>query len=135
MRRCTRRQAPYPVDLRNMVERVKNNMHNTNNNIEGWHRKLNSAFQSSHPTLWSFLDKLMKEENNIHSDILYAMTGRQPPIERYESFNNRLRQLVDNPHPDIYDHPGDLIRRPDRLGSDRNRIGFCANFRQTDEFL
>ena len=31
--------------------------------------------------------------------------------------------------------PGDLIRRPDRLGSDRNSIGFYANFRQTDEFL
>ena len=78
-------------------------MHRTNHNIEGWHRKLNSAFQCSRPTLWSFLDKLMKEENNIHSDILNAMTGRQPPVGKYESFNNRLRRLVDNPHPNIYD--------------------------------
>ena len=31
--------------------------------------------------------------------------------------------------------PGDLIRRPDRLRSDRNPIRFYANFRQTDEFL
>ena len=45
----------------------------------------------------------MKEENNIHSDILNAMTGRQPPIRRYESFNNRLRQFVDNPHLNLYD--------------------------------
>ncbi|CAM4775069.1 unnamed protein product [Rotaria magnacalcarata] len=99
----TRRQAPYPIDFWNMMERVKNNMHRTNNNIEGWHRKLNSAFQCSHPTLWSFLDKLMKEENNIHLYILNATTGRQPPVGKYESFNKRVRQLVDNPHPNIYD--------------------------------
>ena len=43
------------------------------------------------------------QENNIHSDILNAMTGRQPPVEKYESFNKRLRQLVDNPHPNMYD--------------------------------
>ena len=35
----------------------------------------------------------------------------------------------------ILANPGDLIRLPDRLGSDRNPIGFYANFRQTDEFL
>ena len=45
----------------------------------------------------------MTEENNIHSDILNAMTGRQLPIGRYESFNTRLCQLVDSPHPNIYD--------------------------------
>ena len=71
--------------------------------VEGRHRKLNSAFQCSRPTLWSLLDKLMKEENNIHSDILNAMTGRQPPVGKYESFNKRLRRLVANPHPNIYD--------------------------------
>ena len=80
MRGRTRSQAPYPIDFWNRVECVKNNMHCTNNNIEDWHRKLNSAFQCSRPTLWSFLDKLMKEENNIHSDILNAMTGRQPLV-------------------------------------------------------
>ena len=36
MRGRTQRQAPYPVDFWNMVERVKNNMYRTNNNIEGW---------------------------------------------------------------------------------------------------
>jgi hypothetical protein len=48
--------------------------------MEGWHRKLNSAFRCSHPTLWKSLDKLIKEENNIHSDIIHVMSGRQPPV-------------------------------------------------------
>ena len=43
MRGRTRRQAPYPIDFWNIVERVKNKMHRTNNNIGDWHRKLNNA--------------------------------------------------------------------------------------------
>jgi hypothetical protein len=103
LRGRTRRQAPYQIDFWNMVTRVKNDLHRTNNNVEGWHRKLNCAFQCSHPTLWNFLDKLIKEENNVHSDIINAMTGRQPPVGKYESFNTRLKQLVENPHSNIYE--------------------------------
>ena len=31
------------------------------------------------------------------------MTGRQAPVGKYESFNKRLRRLVDNLHGNIYD--------------------------------
>ncbi|CAF4150368.1 unnamed protein product, partial [Rotaria sordida] len=103
LRGHTRRQASYPIDIWNMVPRMKNYMHRTNNHVEEWHRKLYCAFQCSHPSLWTFLDKLIKEENNIHSDILNAMTGRRPSVGKYESFNRRLRNLVENPHPNIYD--------------------------------
>ncbi|CAF3415110.1 unnamed protein product [Rotaria socialis] len=34
-----RRQAPYPIDFWGMMERVKNNMHRSNNNVEGWYRE------------------------------------------------------------------------------------------------
>ena len=43
-----------------MTAQVKNDMH----------RKLNCTFQCSHSTSWTFLDKLIKEENNIHSDFI-----------------------------------------------------------------
>ncbi|CAF1230546.1 unnamed protein product [Didymodactylos carnosus] len=99
----TRREATFPIQFWNMVARVKNDMHRTNNNVEAWHRKINCAFQSSHPTLWAFLDKLIKEENNLHSDIINAMSGSQPTGRKHETFNKRLRNLVENPHPDIYD--------------------------------
>ncbi|CAF1312403.1 unnamed protein product [Didymodactylos carnosus] len=55
-------------------------------------------------TLWTFLDKLIKEENNLHSDIVNARSGREPTIQQqYESLNKRLHSLVKNPHPTIYD--------------------------------
>ena len=103
MRGRTRRQTPYPIGFWKMVERVTNNMHPMDTNIDDWHRELDGEFRSSHPTLWSFLDKLMKEENNILSDILNEMTGRQSSIGSHESFSNRLHQLVYNSHPNIYD--------------------------------
>jgi hypothetical protein len=48
--------------------------------VEGWRQKLNRAFQWSHTILWTFLEKLIKEENNIQSDIINAMSRRQPPV-------------------------------------------------------
>ena len=103
LRGRSRRAAMFPINLWNMAARVKNNMHRTNNKIEAWHRKLNCAFQCKHPTLWTFLDKLIKEENNIHSDIINAMSGSQPSKAKNESFNKRLHNLVQNPHADIKD--------------------------------
>ncbi|CAF2887331.1 unnamed protein product [Rotaria sp. Silwood2] len=97
----TRRQPSYPIEFWNMVARVKLDTHRTNNHVEGWHRKLNCAFQCCHPTLWTFLDKLIREENNVHVDIINAMTGRQPPAGKHEQFNRRRRQLVENPHQNI----------------------------------
>ncbi|CAF1331691.1 unnamed protein product [Rotaria sordida] len=101
--RRSRRTPMFPIDLWNMAVRVKNNMHRTNNHVEAWHRKLNCAFQCKHPTLWTFLDKLIKEENNIHSDIINAMSGSQPSKRKNESLNTRLYNLVQNPHTDIKD--------------------------------
>jgi len=49
------------------------------------------------------MDKLIKEENNINSDIINAMSGRQPPKRQNESLNKRLYNLVQNPHPDVQD--------------------------------
>jgi hypothetical protein len=103
LRGRSRRAATFPINFWNMAARVKNNMHRTNNNIEAWHRKLNCAFQCTHPNLWTFMDKLIKEENNIHSDIINAMSGHQPPKRQNESLNKRLQNLVQKPHTDVQD--------------------------------
>ncbi|CAF0973600.1 unnamed protein product [Didymodactylos carnosus] len=48
--------------------------------------------------------KLIKEENNLHSDIVNAKSGSEPTIQKqYESLNKRLHSLVKNPHPTLYD--------------------------------
>ena len=98
-----RRLATFPINIWNMNARVKNNLHRTNNNLEAWHRKLNCSFQCTHPTLWTFLNKLIKEENNIHSDVINAMSGHPPRKHKHNSINTRLYNLVHNPHMDVND--------------------------------
>ena len=49
------------------------------------------------------MEKLIKEGNNIHSDIVNAMSGRQPSKQQNESLNKRLHNLVQNPHSDVQD--------------------------------
>ena len=50
-----------------------------------------------------FMDKLIKEENNIYSHIVNAMSDRQPSKRQNESLNKRLYNLVQNPHSDVQD--------------------------------
>ena len=78
--------------------RVKNGMHRTNNHVDAWHRKLNCAFQAAHPTLWLFLDKLIKEENILYSDIINAMSCSQPPKQKNKLLNQKLQNLIEQPH-------------------------------------
>ena len=49
------------------------------------------------------MDKLIKEENNIHLDSVNAMSGNQPPRRKNEFLNKRLHNLVQNPHADVKD--------------------------------
>ena len=87
-----------------MAARVKNNMHRTNNQVKTWHRKLNCAFQYKHPTLWTFLDKLIKEENNVYWDMMNTTPDSQPPKRKNDSINQQLYNLVRNSHIDIKVH-------------------------------
>ena len=52
LRGRSRRTATFPIHFWNMTARVKDYMNRTNNNLEVWHRKLNCAFQCTHPYLW-----------------------------------------------------------------------------------
>ena len=49
------------------------------------------------------MDKLIKEENNIHSAIINAMSGNQLTRRKNESLNKRLHNLVQNPYADVKD--------------------------------
>ena len=103
VRGTSRREATFSINFWNMVVRVKNGTHRTNNNVEAWHRKLNCAFQAAHPTLWLFLDKLIKEENILYLDIINAMSDSQPPKQKNELLNQRLQNLIEQRHINVGD--------------------------------
>ena len=68
----------------------------TNNSAEAYHRRINSIFQCSHPTLWVFLQKLIDEQNATHADIVHIKSGQVPKATNI--LKKRLLHLISNPH-------------------------------------
>ena len=98
----TRRKSLFTIDFWNMFHRTSQSLMRTNNSAEAYHRRINSIFQCSHPTLWVFLQKLIDEQNATHADIVHIKSGQVPKTKKSnERFEKRLLHLIANPHQDI----------------------------------
>ena len=85
-----------------MFHRTSQSLMRTNNSAEAYHRRINSIFQCSHPTLWVFLQKLIDEQNATHADIVHIKAGQVPKTKKSnERFEKRLLHLISNFHQDI----------------------------------
>ena len=90
----------------NMNDRVEEDLPRTNNHIEGWHRKMNSAMGSCHPNIWKFLDVIMKEQGLTDVKLNQAQGGHVAPPQRrvYRNASRRLAVVVqDFPNRQILD--------------------------------
>ena len=88
----SRRVTPqYPVNLWNMYERTNSLMPRTNNYIEGWHNKMQSAVSCHHPNIWKFLD-ILQEEHRLNMFIANQVKDghEQQSSKKYCDYNARL---------------------------------------------
>ena len=94
--RRNRRGPVFPLPLWNMVDRVHAGLPRTNNNIEGWHRHMDASVGCHHPSIWTFLDVLKKEQALNRINILQIIAGEGPPPQRriYRNITQRLETLV-----------------------------------------
>ncbi|CAF2047910.1 unnamed protein product [Rotaria magnacalcarata] len=65
-----RRKPLFEINFWSMHHRTTQLSMRTNNSAEAYHRRINSVFQCSHPTLWLFLQRLIDEENVVHADLV-----------------------------------------------------------------
>ena len=65
-----------------MFHRTSQSLMRTNNSAEAYHRRINSIFQCSHPTLWVFLQKLIDEQNATHADIVHIKSRQVPKTKK-----------------------------------------------------
>lgn len=95
-RRRQRAQPTFPVDVWNVYNNVQNSLPRTNNSVEGWNRKIQTAVSAHHPNIWRFLGILKREQsiNNTHIDQLLG--GHSPPAQRkkYRDNNARIMKIV-----------------------------------------
>jgi len=79
----------FSIDFWNMLNRTTQSLMRTNNSAEGYHRRINSIFQCSHPTLWVFLQKLIDEQNNTHANIIHIKSGQAPNTKKKMNVLNK----------------------------------------------
>lgn len=95
-RRNGRCNPMFPHSMWNMHGRVEEDLPRTNNHVEGWHRKMNTAMGACNPTIWKFLDVLIKEQGLTDIKLNQAQGGHEAPKQRraYQDTSRRLAVVV-----------------------------------------
>lgn len=67
----------------------------TINAVEGWHNKLNDKCGRAHPNVFSAIETLQKEQEEVEVKILQLRNGASAPPKRrkYITFNNKINRL------------------------------------------
>lgn len=90
-------EVNYPVSFWNCYDRFIGNIPRTNNEVEGWHHKINSNLSGSHPTLWTCIEVLQNEqsfwENNVNR--IRAGLGESQKV-KYRLLDRRLKTIVES---------------------------------------
>ncbi|ODM87485.1 FLYWCH-type zinc finger-containing protein 1 [Orchesella cincta] len=97
-RRGKERQPRFAIEEWNCFHRVAENLARTNNAIEGWHRGFQTTLGASHPSIWKFIDTVLKEQslNELQMEQHLAGETPQPQRKRFRDLSDRLRALVED---------------------------------------
>lgn len=94
-RRGHRRAALFNINIWNCYELIKNDIPRTNNAIEGWHNGFKSMLNAVHPSIWTFIEALKKEDNLNQLKVEQEISGYSPPKKRkYKDSALRIKKLV-----------------------------------------
>jgi len=89
------RPATFPPEVWNQFDAAGDGICRTNNICEGWHHGLQSLLQSSHPTMWRFIEGLQRDCTKQKHSFLQVATGVEQPAEkRYKNLRERLQRAV-----------------------------------------
>ena len=97
-RNAPRRPPLFAINLWNMFNRTDDELPQTNNSVEGWHRSFQGHVSACHPVFWKFLSVLQKEENMIRISIVQHLAGHPapPPRQRYLDSSRRVLRILDD---------------------------------------
>ncbi|XP_077985938.1 uncharacterized protein LOC144440443 [Glandiceps talaboti] len=95
-RRHGRRPPRFPITMWNMNSRVNDELPRTNNNIAGWHRRMQANVASHHPNIWRFLNILKREQAliNVVFNQMIAGESAQPQRRQYQDSAARIHAIV-----------------------------------------
>ena len=77
--RETGRENPqFPLELRNVYDRVSGDLPRTNNSIESWHNALAKRVAIVHHTTNKLADKMRREQSRLEDDVAQSHQGHEP---------------------------------------------------------
>jgi len=87
----------FPIPFWNCYDRFIKHIPRTNNAVEGWHFKINSTLSGSHPSVWTFVEKIQKEQKFWEEEIPRVRTGLgERRRKKYRQLDDRLNIIVSN---------------------------------------
>ena len=95
----------FPIELWKMLDRATEELPRTNSNIEVLHNGFRANVSFTHPTIWTFLDVLLREERIIWVRMLQNQAGHalEPQRRRYADSNARILRIVKD-YPNYLQH-------------------------------
>lgn len=85
----------YSISTWNKRTDAASGLARTNNICEGWHHGLQSLFSCQHPTMWTFMDGILKDCNSNKSTLLQAVAGaQQTKKRRYRELQKRVERAL-----------------------------------------
>lgn len=66
--------------------------------MESWHNAIAGSMRIKHPTLWTFIEFIQKEQGAVETKIVQMDAGVEPPSKRvcYKNLDHRLKLIVDS---------------------------------------
>lgn len=94
----SRTQPRFDPEMWSVYERTLANDCRTNNFAEAAHKKLQSHFCCTHPSIWHFISVLQRVQKDTDVDFSHFIAGREPPPKRkkYRDADARILAKVQN---------------------------------------
>lgn len=88
----------FDIEMWNHYSSVVNGEPRTNNNVEGWFRRLSSRASKNNSTFWTFLDLIITEQGIAEVRIEQTIAGHKLNNKRrkYKDYDERLKTVVDS---------------------------------------
>lgn len=96
-RRRRGRAAPlFAHAVWSVHSRVERHLPRTNNNVEGWHRKMQAAVSAHHPNIWRFMTILHREHSLVNVVVAQRLGGHdaEPKKKKYRDCSARIENIV-----------------------------------------
>lgn len=88
-------QGKFPIRMWNMCAITMQRLPRTNNAVEGWHNAINQFIGCKHPSIWTFIEKIKKEQGIQELKMVQMMNNNGAPRKKkYQDHDRNIYMIV-----------------------------------------